>query len=248
MISRKTLFTIYRWMKRVIAPTLRYSQEIYEDILETQVQENTEWLDVGCGHQILPEWRAAHEQELVRRCRRVVGLDVDSSSLIKHKSISVRVLGNINRMPFPDCSFNLVTANMVVEHLDAPATQFREVWRILKPGGLFIFHTPNARGYTTLAARLVPRSLKPRLAKLIDGRAEGDVFRTHYRANTTREITTLASRTGFEVVRLKMIVSSAQFIIIPPLAALELLWIRLLMTEMLKPARTNIVAILRKSL
>ena len=37
-----------------------------------------------------------------------------------------------------------------LEHLYTPATQFREISRILRPGGVFIFHTPNRRGYLTI--------------------------------------------------------------------------------------------------
>jgi SAM-dependent methyltransferase len=245
--SRKWLYDLYARMQNVIAPTLRYSQRIYEDVLRTQVHGNTEWLDLGCGHQILPDWRASHEWELVRRCNRVVGLDADLDSLLKHKSIALRVAGEIGQLPFPEGSFNMVTANMVVEHLRAPAAQFQEIWRVLKPEGLFILHTPNARGYTTVAARVIPEFLKPRLVKLFEGRSPEDVFRTYYRANTDLEITRLSKSTGFEIVKLRMMVSSAQFVIVPPIAALELVWIRVLMTKTFKPLRTNILAILRKT-
>jgi len=35
-----------------------------------------------------------------------------------------------------------------------------EVRRILKPNGIFLFHTPNALSYATLMARMVPEALK----------------------------------------------------------------------------------------
>jgi hypothetical protein len=43
-----------------------------------------------------------------------------------------------------------------------------------------------------------------------------------------------------------MIVSDAITAVILPLAAIELLWIRLLMTAPMRPLRTNIIAILQK--
>ena len=92
---------------------------------------------------------------------------------------------------------------MVVEHLNDPAVQFRDVWRILEPKGLFIFHTPNALSYTTMLARMVPEGMKGTLICLLDGRAGEDVFPAFYRANTRNRIADLARTTGFEVEEIK---------------------------------------------
>jgi SAM-dependent methyltransferase len=135
---------------------------------------------------------------------------------------------------------------MVVEHLDKPEVQFQEVYRVLKPGGLFLFHTPNALGYLTIGARLVPEVFKDRLVYLLDGRSENDVFEAHYKANTRKRIGDLAHASGFELVKIKMVVSEAGFMFVPPLAIPELFWIKILMTESFKPLRTTIIAILKK--
>ena len=116
----------YGGARRLIAPELQYSQKLYEDVLEEYVTEGTEWLDLGCGHQILPGWRAEAEKKLVEKCRMVVGVDYSLGSLKNHENISLRIRGDITKLPFRDNSFGLVTANMVVEHLDDPATQFQE--------------------------------------------------------------------------------------------------------------------------
>lgn len=246
MNIRQPLFWIYVRLKRLITPGLRYSQDLYEETLKSQLTTEMVWLDLGCGHQILPYWRAAEEQKLVARCRMIVGIDYDFDSLWRHHNLHHRVQGAISRLPFADNSFDLVTANMVVEHLDRPDEQFREVARALKPGGLFIFHTPNARGYATRLSRLVPDGLKARLVYLLDGRKENDVFETFYRANTQESIERVSAAAGFEVVNIRMLVSDAVFYVIPPLAALELLWIKSLMTRALRPLRTTIIATLRR--
>ena len=243
---RPLLFRTYWALEKVIAPGLKYSHDLYEHVLESEVRGDTEWLDLGCGHQILPQWRAEQEKRLVERCRSVVGIDADRPSLSKHRSIKLRVAGNIGRLPWRDESFTLVTANMVVEHLDAPGAQFAEIARVLKPGGVFIMHTPNRRGYSTIAARLIPERIKKRLVYLLEQREAADVFRTFYRANTREEIERLAGAAGFGVRRIRLIVSSAELVVVPPLVVLELLWIRLLMTSFLKSFRTTIIAILQK--
>jgi len=237
---------IYGRLKRLIAPELRYSQDLYEETLKSQITAEMAWLDLGCGHQILPSWRAAEEQKLVARCRMIVGIDYDFGSLLRHHNLNHRVRGTITQLPFADNSFDLVTANMVVEHLDRPVEQFCEVGRVLKSSGVFIFHTPNARGYATRLARLVPGGLKAKLAYMLDERRENDVFETFYRANTQESIERVAEAAGFEVSEIRMLVSDAVFGIVPPLAALELLWIKLLMTRVLRPLRMTIIAVLRR--
>ena len=246
MLLRSTLFEIYRALEQAIVPGLKYAQYLYEDVLDSHVNGDVDWLDVGCGHHILPVWRAEHERRIVARCRKIVGIDADLASLRKQRSIQVRVLGTISTLPFSDESFDLVTANMVVEHLEAPETQFREIARILKPDGVFILHTPNRLGYSTMIARMIPERMKKRLVHLLQARESGDVFRTFYRANTTREIEQAAEATGFDVRQLRMIVSTAQVAVFPPLVIFELIWIRALMTRRFKWLRTNIIGVLQK--
>ena len=246
MPLRPTLLEIYRALEKIIAPGLKYAPYLYGDVLNAHVNSDVDWLDVGCGHHILPLWRGEEERSMVARCRNVVGIDADLASLRKHRSIQIRVLGTIGRLPFRDESFDLVTANMVVEHLDAPEIQFHEIARILKPDGVFILHTPNRLGYSTMIARVVPERVKKRLIRLLQAREEGDVFRTFYRANTTREIEQVAEVTGFDVRQLKMIVSWAQLAVFPPLVIFELMWIRVLMTRRFKGLRTNIIGVLQK--
>jgi ubiquinone/menaquinone biosynthesis C-methylase UbiE len=246
MVSRETLLKIYWRARDIIAPSLLYSQEIYERVLNQHVSPEMTWLDLGCGHQILPAWRQKKEEALVARCRLIVGIDSDRQSLLAHQNISIRVEGDITRLPFKDACFDLITANMVVEHLDNPAAQFNEISRVLRPGGFFIFHTPNARGYFSLMRRLVPQSINNKLTALLDGRKVEDVFPVHYRANTRKAIGELAKASDLEVVEEKMIVTDAVFSVVPPLMVFELVLIRALMTDALKPWRTNIIAILRK--
>jgi len=139
-----------------------------------------------------------------------------------------------------------MTANMVVEHLKNPKVIFKEINRVLKPDGIFIFHTPNVLSYLGMIRRLVPNILKDKIIFLIEGRKKKDIFNAYRRVNTRKNIIRLAEETGFQILKIKMVVTSAQFAIIPPLMLIELIWIKLLMTKPLKSLRTNIIAILRK--
>ncbi len=243
---QRSFYRFYWKMQEKLLPGLKYSQEIYEDVLTTSVAGQTKWLDLGCGHQILPGWRKIQESNLVKRCCSIVGLDYNDFSLRRHENIRLKVRGDITNLPFLDNSFNLVTANMVVEHLSLPENQFREVNRVLTSGGLFIVHTPNKFGYTTVLSMMLPDKVKNLLIRFFQGRSESDVFNTYFRANSRKKIYSLAGSVGFEVMDIKMIVSSAQFVMIPPLVVLELIWIKLLMMKLFKPLRPNMIVVLKK--
>jgi ubiquinone/menaquinone biosynthesis C-methylase UbiE len=243
---RTFLFKLYWRFRSVIAPRLTHAQHLYEEVLKNHVSREANWLDLGCGHQLLASWHEEEERALASNCGMIVGMDYDLPSLQKHRSLSLRVRGLIDTLPFKDNCFDLVTANMVVEHLAEPGIQFREINRILKPGGVFLFHTPNAVGYATLMTKLVPEGLKHKLIYILDGRREDDVFETHYCANKPAQICELAKATGFKVGRIQMIVSDAVFALLPPLAIPELIYLRLLMTDGFKRWRTNIIAVLKK--
>jgi SAM-dependent methyltransferase len=46
-------------------------------------------------------------------------------------------------LPYPDGAFDLVTCSEVVEHLENYRHLFREAYRVLNPGGVFVVTTPN---------------------------------------------------------------------------------------------------------
>lgn len=243
---REVCFKFYRMAQKIIVPELKYSHTIYEDVISDFSTNIARWLDLGCGHELLPPWRLEQERALVKRPKTFVGLDYDYDSLKRHRTIQNRIRGDISQLPFRCDIFDLVTSNMVFEHLQKPEEQLEEIFRILKPGGVLVFHTPNSISYGPVLARLVPESLKGRLIWLLERRKEEEVFPTYYRINTQKLITRLADSVGFEVSTLRPIMSSPVFIMIPPLVVLELFLIRILMTNLGRNFRTNIIAVLRK--
>lgn len=244
--AKENLYKFYGFARKKILPELRYSQEFYEDLLKSLVSENINWLDLGCGHHLLPPWRFKQERELIEKAGFVVGIDYDFPSLVKHKTIKMKAQAAIEFLPFKSGFFDAATANMVVEHLSDPRVQFKEICRVLKPGGIFIFHTPNEYGYFSMARKVVPEFLVKKMAKMLDEREAGDVFKVFYKANTAKKIEALAEETGFSVEKIKFVGSDAAAALIPPVAVLELLWIKILMAKRLQKLRTNLIVVLRK--
>src|SRR5437762_12878798 len=100
MALRDKLFGIYGRLRDAIVPGLRYSQHFYERRLAEMLDPSVDWLDLGCGHHVLPLWREDAERKLVAGCRSVTGIDCDQPSLKRHRSIRRLVRGDIGALPF----------------------------------------------------------------------------------------------------------------------------------------------------
>lgn len=246
---RDYCYKLYWKLESKLVPGLRNSQYIYADKLSELVPTGGRWLELGCGHQILPSWMGsaqATEKRLVQRPTLVVGLDPTFSSLQHHQTIAARVVALVEHLPFQSGYFDLVTANMVMEHIGDPASALREIHRILGDHGLFLFHTTNVKNYKFAASRFIPQRLKNKLIFFLEGRAEEDVFPTTYKINTVSAIEETARAHGFEVLELLSISSTAATAVIPPLAFFELLVIRLLAFDFAAKYRSNLIVVLRK--
>lgn len=243
---RSAAYEFYAKAERLIVPTLRSSQYAYYEALCSVLRPEARWLDMGCGHQVFADWMKREEQEAIASCRTVTGIDLDWAGLRGHAGITRRVFGDLTRLPFADASCEVVSANMVVEHLAEPADVLAEVHRVLTANGTFVFHTPNYHHWGTRIATAMPDRLKKVLIRLLEGRAEADVFPTHYRMNTAKAIRRLADRCGFDVVMLQYVSSSATLQMLGPVVLLELLYIRVIGGAALAPLRSGLVVVLRK--
>ncbi len=190
----------------------------------------------------------AEQSEMIGRSKQLVGIDLDRPSLTRHEGLRHRVEGNLERLPFRDGAFDLVTANMVVEHWLDVHKILQEIRRVLKPGGLFIFHTPNFLNPMIFTASLVPQAMKNRLVWFFEEREGEDVFPTFYRMNTPGAVRGASVGAGLPVEDLTLTYTTPLTPMLGPVVILELLWIRLCRLDALRNLRSNIVAVLRKPL
>jgi len=248
-MDRERRHRIFEKLAAFVVPGLENSLYKYKRILDEVIQRECEWLDLGCGHDIIPPWVASSiewQSAKVGMSKFIVGIDASYSSLLGNNKISLKVQGDVERLPFKEHMFSVVTSNWVVEHVRNPKAILEEVFRVLKPGGLFIFHTVNLFGYYALGAALTPEFMKKPLIKFLDGRNEKDVFPTAYRMNRVPKLNSLAHAAGFHPVDLRCVETTAQFWMLGPLVLPELVLIRMLRMDILRGFRTNIIGILTK--
>lgn len=72
---------------------------------------------------------------------RVIGLGLNENELAANKVLSEFIIHDLNknpRLPFEDNTFDAVINTVSVDYMTRPVEVFREVGRILKPGGLYL--------------------------------------------------------------------------------------------------------------
>jgi SAM-dependent methyltransferase len=151
-------------------------------------------LDAGCGRKTrLVDYRD--------QIAELVGVDLDADAAAANVALDRFVGADLcARLPFDDATFDLVYANFVVEHLDAPETAFQEWRRILRADGALVLLTSNRANPVLAVASLFPRGVRVRLKRAGAGVVESDVISTRYRANTPRRLTALLTQAGFAPV------------------------------------------------
>lgn len=171
----------------------KHPYRTFEEQVERLLTPSSTLLDVGCGRTapVLRKYKG--------RAGRLVGIDVIEfenapDDLELHR-------GDASNISLPPGTVNVIMARSVMEHLTEPVGAFREMNRVLAPGGSLIFLTANLWDYASIIARIVPNSWHPQIVQAVEGRAPEDVFPIAYKCNTKGAIRRLAAQTGFEVSR-----------------------------------------------
>lgn len=95
-------------------------------------------LDLGCGN-------GKTLLSLPNNFNEIHGVDIldilspEAKAKVKFSSADL----NFEKLPYPNNSIELVTAFQIIEHLENPFWVMREVYRVLRPGGIFMISVPN---------------------------------------------------------------------------------------------------------
>jgi SAM-dependent methyltransferase len=93
-------------------------------------------LDVGCG--------TGSNLSAFARLGHAVGIDMSTDALqfCRQRGVERVALSEIESLPFPDATFDVITAMDILEHTDDDLAALRELRRVLRPGGLLLSTVP----------------------------------------------------------------------------------------------------------
>jgi SAM-dependent methyltransferase len=176
---------------------------------------------------------------------------IDPDPVVRHNMalVSATVLGS-PRYPYADGCFDACVSDYVLEHVEDPAAHFAEVARVLVPGGVYCFRTPNRYHYVTAVARWTPHwfhvLVANRLRNLPPEQAEP--YPTFYAANSRRRLRRLALAAGLEAERLITIEKEPSYGMSSRALFLAFMAYERLVnaTELAADLRVNILGVLRK--
>jgi SAM-dependent methyltransferase len=125
-------FSMY-WFAR------RYYAALVRRYAPRQTPAPRKLLELGCG--------LGHLIGLLQDDFACVGIDLADYAVAETKRNAPKATAFTQSAddlsPFANEEFAAVVGLHLVEHLPNPQHTLREVWRILRPGGLFLFATPN---------------------------------------------------------------------------------------------------------
>lgn len=183
----------YKEKYRQLKPSWRDSQAIYADIINGFVDSNTKILDVGCGY-------GYFMKAVYKKTDFTYGIDLDENALKQNKIIKNKICGTVEKLLFSDSYFDLVISAWTLEHLKDPVKAFKEIFRVLKPGGKVIFLTPNIWNYNICIIRMIPEKFHSFLTRKLYNRK--DVFPKFYKINSAKQIDKTLVPIGFKKVNL----------------------------------------------
>lgn len=130
-------------------------------------------LDVGCG--------TGANLAAFRHYGPAIGIDFSEQALdlCSRREVDAVCLAAVEKLPFPDHTFDVITALDLLEHTDEDLVALKEMQRVCKPGGLLIIIVP-AYGFLW---------------------SEHDEALKHRRRYTAHELRNKIAVTGFDLKR-----------------------------------------------
>lgn len=195
-----------RWLDRKAYPSLgeNWDNVLFAECVLAAASPTATILDLGAGAGIVPQL------DFRGKVGRVCGVDLDPR-VTKNSFLDEGVVGLADAIPYPDETFDLVLSANVLEHLSDPVTSFREVARVLKPGGRFFTKSPSRWHYMPIIARMTSHGIH-RVVNAWRGRQPEDTFPTFYAVNTRHALRAVAREAGLRVDAIRLIEGRPEYL------------------------------------
>lgn len=236
-----------RWFERLYSsrPGWVDGTTLFQQLIaENTPKANAKILEVGAGP-------TNANSDFLATLGELHGIDIDDEVRGNTALRSAEVVEPDAAYPYPDDTFDVCVSSYVVEHVSDPAVHLSQIARVLAPGGLYIFRTPNLCHPIALVTAATPHWFHTLVANRLR-RLPADAhppWPTEFKLNTRRAIRRHARDSRMEVVLLRMLEGEPSYgmssrILFLAFAAYERV---VNSTELLSGARINVQAVLRKA-
>ena len=214
----------------------------FHNLCASVIAPNAEILEIGAG----PSNRTSR---FLATLGNLHGIDPDKDIRTNDALIAAYVLTG-DRYPFPDGSFEACVSNYVIEHIADPAAHLKEVWRVLKNNGVYIFRTPNLMHYTSIVSLLTPHWFHKLVANHLRNLPADahEPYPTLYRLNSAGRIRSHAADRQFSIAELRMVEKEPSYGLSSRLTFLGFMCYERAVNRFnpLAGARSNIFGVLKK--
>ena len=162
-----------------------------KDFIRRHVGKGKKVLDIGCGE--------GYVSSVLVRDNEVFGLDIAESAIGEAREKGIKAsLSNLENIPYPEKSFDVVLALDILEHLFDPVSVLRDANRVLKDDGFLLVSVPNAANiYSRLNFILTGEFTDA--AEISEIRSPEFLFSEHIRFFSAKKIRKTLQPTGFEI-------------------------------------------------
>jgi SAM-dependent methyltransferase len=179
----------------------------------------------------------------------VHGIDPDPDIRMNVALTTATVL-NGGTYPFSDNEFGLCVSNYVAEHVSDGVAHLKEVARVLRPGGRYVFRTVNRKHYLALISSVTPHWFHQLVANRVRRLSSDshDPYPTVYGMNTAGAIRRAAGLSGLQVEQLNFVEKEPIYGKFSRIAYLAMTAYERVVNAMayLAPLRVNLFVVLRK--
>lgn len=223
-------------------PTLTFAMSRFSDHLDSQQNQTPVVLDVGCGNRsdVSQYLRKEAEYKAI-----IHGIDIDDYAR-ENPDIDQIYIGSAEDMPFADDSYDMVSSQFLLEHVEDARKTLQSMSRVLRKNGVLLITIPNPFSPESIATKSTPYSFHIFFKRWVQKvqNASRNTFPTRFAFKTVENIQETLYEFGFSSVEINYVAESYyRFRRRPVLGRVAIWYTNLLSWLHLKKLQSSVVII-----
>ncbi len=209
----------------------------YKEQIFNSLADGATVVDVGGGR----KWQFQNQRHNFKNLK-VIAVDISAEELSYNHDADEKIvfaMGTDARLPIDDCSVDVVTSQMVLEHIQDNDKTVREISRILKPGGKFISLMPNKFALFSIINQMLPHALARKIVNtFVSGPSDKEIhgFKAYYNKTYYPAFRKLLEKHGFTETKFTLSYHQSDYFgFFVPFALVSLIWDCLMYLFGIKP-------------